>query len=82
VTVIFVIENGLGLGYLGLGLNCDGLRSSRILLISDGFWKIVTKVDPWRLIHDDIWNRHRCHIVTVFRWSVTKIFRHELTGFL
>jgi hypothetical protein len=48
--LFFVIENGLGLGWLGLGLNCEDLRSSPISLICDVFWKIVTEVNPWRYL--------------------------------
>jgi len=38
MTVFFVIENGLGLGSLGLGLYRDGLKPPPILGIRDGFW--------------------------------------------
>jgi hypothetical protein len=37
--LFFIIENRFGLGYLGLELYCDGLRSSPFTLICDDFEK-------------------------------------------
>ena len=82
MTLIFVIENGLGLGFRGPGDIPWRFQNVMDRAIYDENLRNVTRCDLWRSIHDAIWDRHRYCFMTVFQWSVTKSKRHGSTDFL
>ena len=81
VTLIFVIENGLGLGFGGPGTFHDGFKTSDQVIYDENL-RNVTRCDLWCSIHDVIWDRHRYCFMTVFKWYVMKFNRHGSTDFL
>ena len=82
VTLIFVIENGLGLGFRGPGDIPWRFQNVMDWAIYDENLRNVMRCDLWRSIHDVIWDRHRYCFMTVFQWTVTKFNRHGSPDFL
>jgi hypothetical protein len=82
MTITFVTDFGLRAGFNGLYTNLWRLEN---VMDHTNLWrkfKDVTRRDPWRSIHDVLKFRHRCHFMTKFWWSVTKIDRHRPWDFL
>ena len=65
VTFIFIIENGLGLGF-GARHILWWFRNVMDRAIHDENLRNVTRCDLWRSIHDAIWDRQRYCFMMVF----------------
>jgi hypothetical protein len=82
MTITFVTDFGLQAGFNGLYTNLWRLENVMDHAYLWRKFKDVTRRDPWRSIHDVLKFRHRCHFMTKFWWSVTKIDRHRPRDFL
>jgi len=82
-----ILSQMMGLGGPGLGCTAlrvfyDGKKTSQIALICDDFEENVIRFNLWRSIHDAARKRHGQNFMTNFQRSMTKLFRHEINGFL
>jgi hypothetical protein len=81
MTITFDTDFGLRAGFNGLYTTLWRLEN---VMDHANLWrkfKDVTRRDPWRSIHDVLKLRHRCHFMTKFWRSVTKIDRHRPRDF-